>query len=125
MNNFAEASRLKLRFTTQYGQLAVENLWDLSLSKLSNIIKDVKKEIKKEDDDELSFLDETKKVDKIQELKFEILKEIYLIKKQESEDSKNEASIKAHNEYIDGLIYEKEQADLKKLSVEDLKALRK
>lgn len=125
MNNFLEASRMHLKFSTQYGQLTVENLWDLSLTKLSNIIKDVKKTSKKDDDAELSFLDETKKVDKVLELQFEILKEIYLTKKKESEDQQKAADDKAHNEKIMALIYQKQEASLGDKSIDELKAMLK
>ena len=57
---YKQASRLKLRFQTNVGLLSVEQLWDLTQTQLANAIKAVKKVLKKNDDDELSFLEYTK-----------------------------------------------------------------
>lgn len=123
MNNFMEASRLKLRVQTPQGQLSVEQLWDLSLSKLATIIKEVSKTLKVDEGDDLSFLDETKKVDTVAQLTFDILKEIYTTKKKEQDDAKNAANIKEHNEKIMQLIYEKQEGELKDKSIEELTAM--
>lgn len=125
MNNFMEASRMKLRVNTKQGQLSVEQLWDLNLSALSTIIKNTKKILKEENDDDLSFLDETKKVDLETQLTFDIVKEIYLTKKREIDAEKNAASIKEHNEKIMQLIYEKQQGELKDKSIEELQSMLK
>jgi len=125
MNNFMEASRLKLRVNTSQGPLSVEQLWDLSLSKLSAIIKNVKKNLKDENDDELSFLDETKKIDVEAQLIFDIVKEIYLTKKKEIDSEKDAAANKLYNEKIMQLIYEKQEGELKDKSIEELQALLK
>lgn len=123
-NNFAEATRLKLRVPTSNGLLSVEDLWDLSLNKLSVVIKNVKKALKGSDnDDELSFLDETKTVDKTLQLTFDILKEIYLTKKSELDASKIAAEAKANNEKIMALIYEKQNEKLKNMSIEELEGM--
>ena len=53
---YKQASKLKLRFGTPKGTLAAEQLWDLNQSDLSVSIKSVKKMLKTNDDDELSFL---------------------------------------------------------------------
>jgi len=120
-----EASRMKLRVNTKQGQLSVEQLWDLNLSTLSTIIKNTKKILKEENDDDLSFLDETKKVDLETQLTFDIVKEIYLTKKREIDAEKNAASIKEHNEKIMQLIYEKQQGELKDKSIEELQSMLK
>ena len=56
---YKTAAQLKLRFQTNVGVLTVEHLWDLSQNQLANAIKAVKKVLKKNDDDELSFLEDT------------------------------------------------------------------
>ena len=56
---------------------------------------------------------------------FDILKEIYLVKKSEQDAIKNAADIKAHNEKIDALIFQKQEAKLSEMSVEELLALKK
>jgi hypothetical protein len=125
MSVFKEATKEKLRVQTSYGLLSVEQLWDLSLNKLSTIIKNLKKSMKEFDDDELSFLDETKVVDKQKELTFNVLKEIYVEKKTELDIQRNAASVKEHNEKILRLIHSKQEADLANKSVEELQSLLK
>ena len=54
-------------------------------TKLAESIKAVKKVLKKNDDDELSFLESSKVVDVENQLRFDILKDVYLTKKAEAE----------------------------------------
>jgi len=117
---YKNASKLKLRFQTTVGTLSVEQLWDLNLSQLTSAIKSVKKILKKNDDDELSFLDEKNTVDTENELRFSILKDIYLEKKNELEKVKTEAERKRQREKLLTLIEEKKEASLKDLSVDEL-----
>lgn len=122
---YKQASQLKLRFLTTVGQLSVEQLWDLSQTQLSNAIKAVKKVLKKNDDDELSFLEDTSVVDVENQLRFDILKDVYLTKKKELEEVRNAAEIKTHNQKIDTLIAEKQECKLRELPIEELEKLRK
>lgn len=125
MEMYKEASKIGLRFQTNQGSLTVEQLWSLSLSKLSLAIKALKKQMKGDDDDELSFLDETKVVDKEKQLQFEILKDIYLTKKQEADAEKNAVAMKEHNQYILSLIKTKQDQELANKSIDELKAMLK
>lgn len=121
---YKQAAQLKLRFDTTKGLLSVEQLYDLSLNRLAFIIKTLKKQLKKNNDDELSFLDEeATPVDKEVELRFNIAKDIYLTKKEEREATKTAADKKAHNEKILELIKEKQEEGLKNMSVEDLEKM--
>jgi hypothetical protein len=123
MSDFKQASKLKLRFLTSKGMLSVEQLWDLSQNDLSNSIKAVKKVLKKNDDDELSFLEDSKVVDTENQLKFDILKDVYLTKKKELDDARDALQIKERNQKILSLIAEKQDESLKSLSIDELKAL--
>jgi hypothetical protein len=122
---FKQASKLKLRFLTNRGLLSTEQLWDLSQTDLSNAVKAVKKVLKKNDDDELSFLEDTKVVDVENQLRFDILKDVYLTKKKENEELRDAAETKAHNQKILTLIAEKKDGQLKEMSIEDLEKLLK
>ena len=122
---YKEASRLKLRFVTSRGVLSAEQLWDLPQTQLAASIKAVKKVLKKNDDDELSFLEDSKVVDTENQLRFDILKDVYLTKKKDMEDKRNEAEAKAHNQKIMSLIAEKKDESLKSMSVEELEKLLK
>lgn len=122
---YKQASQLKLRFDTARGMLSVEQLWDLSQVDLSNAIKKVKRVLKKSDDDELSFLEDSKVVDVENQLRFDILKDVYLTKKKDMEDVRNAAEIKAHNQKILGLIAEKQEGELRGKSIEELQNMLK
>jgi hypothetical protein len=122
---FKQASKLGLRFQTNKGILSVEQLWQLSQTDLSNAIKAVKKVLKKNDDDELSFLEDTKTVDIENQLRFDILKDVYLTKKKDTEALRNAAEAKAHNQKILSLIAEKQEGKLKGMSIEELEKLLK
>lgn len=126
MDNFKQASRIGLRVQTAQGLLSVEQLWTLSLNKLSTIVKNVKKQLNgTEGDSDLTFLDETKTVDKELQLTFDILKDIYLTKKQELEEEKDKATRKANNEKIMALIAQKQDRALEEKSVDELMAMLK
>jgi hypothetical protein len=117
---YKQASKLKLRFFTGVGQLSTEQLWELSQTQLSNIIKSVKKVLKKNDDDELSFLEDTKTVDIENQLRFDILKDVYLSKKKEADELRTASDIKAHNQKILMLIADKRDDSLKNMTIEEL-----
>jgi hypothetical protein len=97
---YKQASQLKLRFQTSAGVLSVEQLWDLSFANLSNAIKVVSKQLNKTIDAELSFLDDTVVIDVENQLRFDILKDVYLEKKKIAEARKIAFDNKAHNEVI-------------------------
>lgn len=122
---FKQASKLQLRFQTNRGLLSTEQLWHLTLTDLSNAIKAVKKVLKKNDDDDLSFLEDTKVIDVENQLRFDILKDVYLTKKKENEELRDAAETKAHNQKILSLIAEKKDGQLKEMSIEDLEKLLK
>lgn len=125
MDIFKRASREKLRFETSKGVLSAEQLWDLPQSGLASAIKNVKKILQKDNDDDLNFLDDAKVVDKVNQLRFEILKDVYLTKKTEAEEARNKVAIKEHNEEILALIAEKEKSEMKEKGIDDLKKMLK
>lgn len=120
---YKQATQLKLRFSTSVGLLSVEQLWDLSMTNLSNAIKAVKKVLKKNDDDELSFLEDAKIVDTENELRFNILKDVYLTKKSMSEALQAKKDKDAHNQKIYAKMAannEKEQDNMTNAELEKL-----
>lgn len=121
---YKQASQLKLRFATKVGQLTSEQLWDLTLQQLSIEIKSAKKQIVKSDDNELSFLEEGAKIDYVSQLKFDILKDVYLTKQQDANKAFKELEIKRHNNKIDALIAEKKEDNLRNMSIDDLEKMR-
>jgi hypothetical protein len=125
MDMYKEASRLKLRFTTDRGVLSVDQLWDLPLTTLATGIRNIKKVLKKNDDDELSFLEEGNVADTENELRFNLLKDVYLTKKKDNEEARTALENKAHNQKILDLIQQKKEHEFTQMSVEDLEKLLK
>jgi hypothetical protein len=124
MEMYKQASKLGLRFNTDKGVLSVEQLWSLNMTQLSSLIKAIKKVLKGTDnDDELSFLTESKKVDVENQLRFDIAKDIYLTLKAENDEARTKAEKKEFNQKILSLIAEKRDHELKNKSVEELEAL--
>ena len=125
MEIYKQAIQMKLRFQTSKGLLSPEQLFDLTQTDVANALRAVKKVLKKTDDEELSFLEDSKVVDVENQLRFEILKDVYLTKKTEAEAIRNEADKKEFNNKIDALIARKQDGKLEEMSIEDLEKLRK
>jgi len=125
MEIFKKAAKLKLRFATIHGPLSAEQLWDLSLTALTQAIREARKGLENNEDSELDFLDDTKKPDEVLELRFAILKDVYLTKKKEMEDTRTAAETKAHNQKILSIIQSKKEGALNEMPIEELEKLLK
>lgn len=120
---FEKATRMKLRFETNRGFLTVEDLWDLSLTNLNNLAKQYKRALKAEAEED--FLDEKTEEDTITKLKFDLVISVLETKKAENKENLMAAETKAHNQKILGLIAQKQDEDLSKMSIEELQKLMK
>ena len=124
MSNFKSATRQKLRFNTSKGVLSTEQVWDLGITSLAGIVRNLKKELNKDSDDELAFLDDTSApVDETVELRFNIVKEIYLAKKAERDSIKTEAAKKEHNQKILAEMARRKEESITKVSDEELEKM--
>ena len=123
MDNFKTASKLGLRFATTKGNLSTEQLWSLTQTDLTAAIKNAKKLIKKSEDDDLNFLDQDVEVSSEDQLRFDILKDVYLTKKAENEAARTARDAKEHNQKILQLIEAKKEEGLQSKSIEELEAL--
>ncbi len=124
MEMYKEASIIALRFNTSKGSLTVEQLWQLSQSDLSTSIKNVKKSLNKtNDDNELSFLDNNVVVDTTEQLRFDILKDVYLTKKLKMEAERTAKEDKERRNKILSLIEEKKEGALQSKTIEELEAM--
>lgn len=92
MSNFEKASKLKLRFSTNRGELSIEDLWDLSLESLDSIAKSTNKQLKSESEE--SFIGKKSNLNSVLELKMEILKHVIEVKISEKE-AKSQRAIKS------------------------------
>lgn len=124
MSIFEKASRQKLRFETQQGQLSVEDLWGLPLTSNTNkanldeIARGLFQKLKSGQD--VSFVDTAKKSDVVTQLKFDIVKHIIDVRLAEN-NAKNEALARAEKrEQIQEIIARKQNQALEGASLEDL-----
>lgn len=124
MEIYKKAAILKLRIQTQHGPLAPEQLFDLKMTELAKLIKAQNEVIKKSrslEDSELDFLEGTSDgKDNLELLKFDILKDVYLEKKHQSEQDAEDTQKRLELSKIDELIAKKQDAELESMSLEDL-----
>lgn len=126
---YKKAARLKLRFDSKFGQLNVETLFDLKMSELKVIIKNLaeaKKAFVKCGDEDLSFLDNVavsskeQKEKELADLRFEIAKDIYTTRSKEIENSAKSEQKKLEIKKLEEIIARKKDTELENMSVEDL-----
>lgn len=120
---YKEASKQKLRFSTNKGLLTTEQLWDLSLTDLDALA--VSLEIEHMESGKKSFLTKNSAKDKTAKLKFNVVLDVLTTKAEEMETLKTAREVKEHNEKIIGLIQDKKDASLKGKSIKQLTALLK
>lgn len=124
-NIFQTASMLgrKVRFNYK-GSITTEDLWDLKLSELDIIYNELTKEAKGKENS-FSLINEVTEIDTILQLKTDLVKFIFGIKKAEVDRLKEAKKNKENNETILKLIEEKEAESLKGKTVEELRGLLK
>ena len=125
---YKKASKLKLRFESKFGQLSAEQLWDLKMTDLKLIIKTQAAKLEKleKPGDMISFLDvdpatpsETKELE-IEKLKFEILKDVYVTRRDEVKNAAEEAKVDAEVKHLEEILRSKREKELEELSPEEL-----
>lgn len=119
-NLFLEASRRKLRFETNKGQLSTEDLWDLNLVSLDSLAKAVNKKLK--EDQEESFITVRSKSNTELNLKLEILVFIIRTKQEEQEVAKNRLAKQAELSTLKELLANKKMQELSNLTSEEIQA---
>lgn len=120
---YKKAARMKLRVSTNRGNLSVEQLYDLSKEEIGElaIAYRPKKPI---DDEELSFLKQEASAEETPEqLTFRILKDIYLTKKDEEDKAHRRAEVRQRNRKLLEVIARKQDEALESKSIEELKAM--
>lgn len=122
---FDQATRIKLRFETTRGMLSVEDIWDLPLTSgtgkvnLDDIAKELYKAIK-ESDDTISFVTDTVKTNSLLQLKFDIVRHVISVRKDENAARAKEQSVAEQRQKIMAAIVDKQDSTLKEASLEDL-----
>lgn len=119
MNLFEIATREKYRFPYK-GQIAVEDLWDLSLTQLDTVYRELSKSNQAVNTDSLlvTTTTDTKTINMI-----EVVRHIFNTKKSEAEARKQALEDKKKKERIAEVLAQKEDEALHNLSVDELKKL--
>ena len=118
MDNFKEASRLKLRFSTERGLLSAEQLWELPVTELDTVALNYEEQFKVSG--KKSFLVKKSVKDKTVKLQFDIVLDVLTTKVEEAEAARDAKGIKEHNDKILSLIAEKQDEGLKNMSIKEL-----
>lgn len=125
---FEQASRMKLRISTPAGNLSVEDIWELPLTSRTNklnlddIARSLHQELKIQD--EVSFVTEkASPKQSLLQLQFDIVKHVIDVKLAERNAAVNATKEKEKKDKILKIISEKEEDNLKNLSVDELKAM--
>lgn len=128
MSIFEQAVRLKLRFASPQGALAVEDLWDLPLTSaranqanLNNIAKDVSRQLKAEGEED--FVNPRSGADKILQLKLEIVKHVIATVQAEREEARARAERADKKARLLELIERKQDQQLEGKSLEELQTM--
>ena len=125
MSMYKKAAKLKLRFNTSRGPLSIEQLMDFSMTELEKLVraqhKVLKDTAKLDSTEELDFLEINKTPkENIEQLKFDILKDIYMDKKNEKADRIADEEKRKRRERLAELIAEKKEEADKGKSLEEL-----
>ena len=120
---YKKALMMGLRFPTNRGVLSTEQLYQLPNSDLVAALKATNKLLKKDESDELSFLDSSKVPDVENNLRFEILKDVYITRKTLADEAAAAADKKATTQKIVNRMAELKDKEFEKLSLEELEAM--
>lgn len=124
-NIFEQASRLKLRFTTTRGSLAVEDLWDLPLTStrgtsLDDIAVSLHHQLKH---DTVSFVDDTVAAAPELQLSFDVVKRVIEVKKTENKAAADARAKAEQKQKILGILARKEDAALEAMDADKLRQM--
>ena len=128
MDIYKEAFKKKVRFTTETGVLTVERLYELSRNRykpvLTKLIKKYHKQLESDTskDEALLFLTTSVCKDTLLQLKFDLVKDIYLTLQAEEKADYDKANRKEEEQELLRLIKEKKDEEKGKLSIEELQA---
>jgi hypothetical protein len=123
---FIAASRQKLRFPSERGDLTVEQLWDLPLQAkngfdLDNVAKAVNAELKSISEE--SFVATSNNPARARaELQLEVVKYVIAARQQDNQAAEARRLAASQRQVIAGALERKENAELENLSAEELRA---
>ena len=119
-NIYKYAAQHALRFPFR-GSISVEDLFNLKLTDLDTVYKTLKREEKR--DEEESLMSAPNAEDTELSVKIAIVKDIFEGKQADAEARKNAAAKKEYNQKLAAIIAEKEDAELRDKSVDELRGM--
>jgi hypothetical protein len=130
MDIFQEATRRKIQFQTNIGNLFTQDLWDLDLktsprnqrTSLDALAVELNEEL--ESAPRKSFVDDNATDNSETRLKFDIVMAIIAYKKTERDEAANRANNAATRNKLNELIARKQDAALEDKDIDELRALR-
>lgn len=125
MNIFEYATRNKIRFSTERGNLTVEDLWDLPLTStrglsLDQIGRDLRKVIREHEEE--SLVEVYNPIEHEMTIMFNIVKHIIDTKQQENINRKNKAEKDLKIKKLEEILARKTEDSLNELSIDDIQA---
>mgnify|MGYP001564962648 CR=1 FL=1 len=118
---FEKAAKCKLRFQSNKGVLSTEDLFDLSLTSLDLIAKNVNRQLKAEAEE--SFIEKKSDSSSEMELRLDILKHVIAYKMDVAEANKKRAETIAKKSQIEDILLRKKSEKLENMSEEELVAM--
>lgn len=120
MSIFEKATRQKIRFPSQKGELTVEQLWDLPLTSrnsfdLDVVAKEVNRQLKDADEESFVSTKANPKKDAL-ELKLEVVKHVIATKLAEAEEAKNKSAKAEERRRLTEVLHNKQNAALENLT---------
>lgn len=127
MTIFEKATRIKVRFDTPKGMLAVEDLWDLPLTSsvgkanLDDIARDLHKQLRSGDD--ISFVTPETKTNELLQMKFDLVKHVIDARVAENATAAAAKDRAEKKQKLMQLIADKQDETLKGKSVDELQKM--
>lgn len=120
MEMFERAVREKFRYPYK-GNISTEDLWDLSVTTLDTIFKELNSQLKESQGESLLSVKSSKS--NVLEAKIEIIKYIVTVKLTETEAREKEYENAQKKQKILEIIKEKQDNSLKDMTIEELQAM--
>lgn len=119
-NIFEYATRNKVRFSFR-GLISAEDLWDLSLTNLDSIYKELNKQSKQSEEE--SLLNIKTQEDELLNVQIEIIKHIVSVKLAEKDAREKASAKKAQKQKIMSIIAAKQDEALQNSSIDELQKM--
>lgn len=119
-NIFEYATRNKVRFSFR-GLISAEDLWDLSLTNLDSIYKELNKQSKQSEEE--SLLNIKTQEDELLNVQIEIVKHIVSVKLAEKEAREKASAKKVQKQKIMSIIAAKQDEALQNSSIDELQKM--